>query len=420
MTLRAATFALLCVAPVAQAIDADDAALQLADQPQAPSAAPEQRDWRAYAEFAVGLAQPRAAAGVPDSARLSLDVVLDTALAPGWRLVLSDRLDGWAWSGQADRAVNTLREAYLGWQPDAQTAIDLGRVNVRYGAGLGYNPTDFFKVGALRSVTSADPQALRENRQGSVLLRGQRLWDGGALTAIGSPELGGEPSDDGISLNLGATNPADRWLLVASHRFSEWIDPQWLLYGEPGSVLAGMNWSVLLSDAMVGYVEFAGGRQPSLLARSQGRDDAAFRAAWVAGATWTTAFKLSVTVEYQRDNAAADADQWKALQNGVRQGEAADYARYRQLVGTRQALATRESTMLYASWQDAGVAGLDLSGYWRRDLVDASWQAWLQARWRTSVADLTAQWLYNHGEALSNYGAAPARQRWQLALTHYF
>lgn len=414
----------LLLAPAAHAIEPDAAALQLADLPDAPAAAVPTRDWRAHAELAAGIARPRDGAQAPDSARLSLDAVLDTTLAPGWRLVLSDRLDGWAWQGRADRAINTLREAYVGWQPDASTVVDLGRVNVRYGAGLGYNPTDFFKAGALRSVTSAAPQALRENRQGSVMLRGQRLWQGGALTALWSPELADSPSDDGFDLDLGATNPADRWLLVASQRVNDWFDPQWLLYGEPGSVQAGVNWSVLLSDALVGYVEWAGGKQPSLLARSRGEDDSAFRAAYTVGATWTTSFKLSVSAEYQRDNSAVDADEWKALQNDVRlgtqRGSADDYARYRQLAGTRQALTTREGLMLYASWQDAGVAGLDLAGYWRRDLVDASWQSWLQARWRGRWADLTAQWLYNHGTALSNYGAAPATQRWQLALTHYF
>ncbi|GAA5783862.1 hypothetical protein [Chitiniphilus shinanonensis] len=408
---------LAALAPLAVAAPQDDdAALQLADD--APTVATAQRDWAAFAELALGDSQARSGDDPSGDARLSLDARLDRALAPGWRLVLADRLD-MRWLGGLDeqRSVNTLKEAYLGWQPAPEWLLDLGRINTRYGAGTGFNPTDFFKVGALRSVSSVEPSSLRENRLGVVMGRGQWLWRGGSLTAIYAPKLDNAPSDDPFSLDLGASNPRDRGLLVLGHAFSDAFNPQLLLYREAGEDLqAGLNWSALLGDATVAYLEWAGGRAPSLAGRAAGEDDRAFRAAFVTGVTWTAPSKLSLTLEYQRDNAAADAAQWKALQNGRPDA----YWRYRALAGQRQALTTRESAMLYARWQDALVQRLDFSGFVRHDLVDASNATWLEARWRGEQADLALQWQYSAGDALSNHGGLPLRQRWQALVAHYF
>ncbi|TJZ78860.1 hypothetical protein [Chitiniphilus eburneus] len=409
------TLALL--APLSAAVAQDDAAaLQLADD--APNIVATPRDWAAFVELALADTQARSGDDPPGDARLSLDARLDRALAPGWRLVLADRFDArWIGDIDAQRSVNTLKEAYLGWQPGPDWALDLGRINTRYGAGTGFNPTDFFKVGALRSVSSVDPGSLRENRLGVVMTRGQWLWQGGSLTAMYAPKLDNAPSDDPFSLDLGASNPRDRWLLVAGHAFTEVFNPQWLLYHEAGqSPQLGLNWSVLLGDATVAYVEWAGGRTPSLAGRAAGVDDTAFRAALATGVTWTAPNKLSLTLEYQRDNAAADAAQWKALQNGPLD----DYWRYRALAGGRQALTTRESAMVYARWPDAFVQRLDLSGFVRHDLIDQSNAAWLETRWRGDATDLALQWQYSEGDALSNHGGLPLRQRWQVLVAHYF
>ena len=57
--------------------------------------------------------------------------------------------------------MNSLREAYLSWQPASGASIlEAGRINLRYGPGYGYYPTDFFRDGSLRTSTTADPLAL--------------------------------------------------------------------------------------------------------------------------------------------------------------------------------------------------------------------------------------------------------------------
>ncbi len=121
-------------------------------------------------------------------------IELDKSLAPGWRGVLANRLDlDWpAQRGTAHR-INTLKEAYVGWQPTDAQALDLGRINARFGVATGYNPTDYFRTNSLRSLVSVDPNSLKKNRQGAFMLRGPTLWADGALTAVLSPRLARQP-----------------------------------------------------------------------------------------------------------------------------------------------------------------------------------------------------------------------------------
>ena len=126
--------------------------------------------------------------------RLSFDFQLDKKLGQNWSVVLSDQLDlRWQHLFEEKTTTNTLKEAYLSWQPQPEWAFDLGRINVRNGVAFGYNPTDYFRSGANRSIVAIDPTSLKKNRQGSVLLRGQTLWNGGSLTALMSPRMDDTP-----------------------------------------------------------------------------------------------------------------------------------------------------------------------------------------------------------------------------------
>jgi hypothetical protein len=64
--------------------------------------------------------------------------------------------------------------------------LEVGRINVRNGVALGFNPTDFFKTGSLVDQASLDPTVVRLNRLGTVMTRFQasgghssldRLWE---------------------------------------------------------------------------------------------------------------------------------------------------------------------------------------------------------------------------------------------------
>jgi opacity protein-like surface antigen len=412
---------LLAAAPLFAAAQAssqpeDAQALELADQPVQVSQAA--RPWRLYVEG--GLAR-HTLRGAPsdDVLRATLDLRVDTRPLPGLRAVLSDRLD--LVRHEADpqeRNVNALREAYVSWQARPDVLLDLGRVNVRYGAAWGYNPTDFFRGGALRSVVSPDPPSLRENRQGTVVVQAQKLWSESALSAAYSPELDTTPSDDAYSLDLGSTNFRDRWLLVASHKFSDRLNPQLLLHGGAGmKPQIGLNVSSLLNEATVGYAEIAVGKGRSLAAQALALDDAEQTQRRAAvGFTYTTSFDLSLTAEAEYSTAAPSESEWRVLRAGM-QGE---HLRVLQVAQREQELPVRHAAFFYATWKNALVRRLDISAFVRHEPVTRSREQWLEARYRLDHADVALQWLQHSGNAESVFGSLPQKRMVEAVVRVYF
>ena len=408
----------LATAPARAAdADADAAALSLADQ--TTSTAEQSGDWRVYLETAAREARRQGAGLALHGARLSLDARFDKTFAPGWRAVFADRLDMNRMDGASgNREINTLKEAYVSWQARPDRIADLGRINVRNGVAFGYNPTDYFRAGALRSVVSLDPASLRENRLGSGMLRGQTLWEGGSLTALYSPKLADQPSDNAYSADFGASNPRARWLLAYSDKLSAGLSPQWLLSGGAGqSPQLGLNVTALPNDATVAYFEWSGGRSASLAAQALMRpDDAAFRSRLSSGLTYTTTGNVSLSAEYEYNGAALDDAGWNAL----RRGSPLAYGVYRGFAGNLQDPATRHSVFLHASWQDALIKQLDLTAMVRYTVADHSRLQWLEARYHWSRVDVALQTQLNTGPPGSTYGAASERRSWQALLRYYF
>lgn len=394
--------------------DAD--ALSLADQ--APAVPQPARDWRVFIEAAGLRNQPRGSAPAVDALRTSADLLYDAKPAPGLRTVLSDRLD-LTHSGTNPRQtnVNTLREAYLSWQVNPDEIVDAGRVNLRFGSAMGYNPTDFFKAGALRSIVSPAPASLRENRLGSVVLQGQKLWNDGSLAAVYSPALAHHPSDAAFSLDLGSTNARQRWLLAASHQFSEGFNPQALLYGGAGTpTQAGLNLSTLVNDATVAYGEFAAGRGLSLGAQALGLPEGErWQRRGAVGFTVTTSFNLSITAEAEFNCAAPTRAQWAAWRavspfSGLR------------LLGTAQELQdlpARQAWFFYATWQDMLVKHLDLSAFARTERTTHSRSEWLELSYHWDRVDAAVQWQLNEGSPGSIYGMVPQQRGVQALLRVY-
>lgn len=413
---RILAFGCALLAGGAFAQDPDDAALLLADQVQ-----PEvQRssDWHVFVEAAAGPAKLRDGSTI-DLQRLSLDVQFDKIFAPGWRAVFADRLDmNWRSEPVRQNGINTLKEAYLSWQAKEDQLFDFGRINARLGVAMGYNPTDYFRSGANRSIVSADPTSLKKNRLGSVMLRSQSLWAGGSLAAAVSPKLASQSNPTALNPDLGATNNRHRWLLAASHRFSEGFSPQILVFGEERrSTQIGLNLSTLVSDATVAYVEWSGGRSPSLLSQAMNReDDLAFRNRLATGLTYTTSNKLSLTAEYQYNGAGLRDAQWEALPRTA----PATYGLYRGFAQTMQDMPTRQALFFYGSWQDAMIHHLDLNAMLRYNLADHSRLTWLEARYHWDRAEVALQWQVNSGDAVSEFGAASQRRTVQALVRVFF
>ena len=357
--------------------------------------------------------------GSIDAQRLSIDARSNLALASQWRAILADRLD-LLWPGRFDEAqqINTLKEAYLSWQPRANLLLDLGRINVRQGVGYGYNPTDFFRADAIRAIESIDPDSLRQNRLGTVMLRSEQLWDSGALTEVYAPKLAEHASAAPFDPDVGATNAQNRWLISLSQRLIGSWSPQWLLEGtDSGAPQLGWNTTAALGDATVAYLELASGESPSLWRQAlglPGEDSVHTRAAM--GFTYSAANKLTVTLEYEYDGAALSASAWSA----ARHANLAAYGRYREFVAAQQELPTQHSAFGYLTWQDAFIRHLDLAAFLRLDLVDHSSLPYAEARYHWTHLDAAVRWQRYSGDASSDYGAAPTRQSAQLLLDYYF
>ena len=415
--MRALVLSMLLADGIALAQTPDADALLLADQ--TPAQTVHASDWHAFAESALSQITQRAGSTSLQGRRLSFELSYDGVVAPGWRAVLADRFDqSWQGSLENESGINTLKEAYLSWQVQPDRIIDAGRINTRYGVATGYNPTDFFRGGAIRSVVSADPDSLRRNRLGSVMLRGQALWAGGGLTALFSPRLAAAPSDAPFSADLGATNNRNRWLLSGSQQLGTGFSPQWSLYGEQhASPQLGLNLTALANDATVVYLEWSAGRSRSLLSQAANMvDDSAFRSRLATGLTFTTASKLTWTLEYEYNGAGLDHAGWDALRHGALPA----YQRYRRFAGNLQDLPTRQAVFVRANWQDAVIDRLDLSALARVNVADRSRMTWLEARYHWDRADLALQWQLNAGTTTSEFGALPQRRMVQAVLTYFF
>src|SRR4029078_9218461 len=106
-------------------------------------------------------------------------------------------------------------------------------------------------------------------------------------------------SDDGLSIDAGATNNRDRALLTFSTRVTERISTQVLVYKEsdlPAQV--GASATALLADSVVAYAEGSRGREPDLLNRSVALDaPRETRNRFVGGLTFTPIPRLSISGE---------------------------------------------------------------------------------------------------------------------------
>lgn len=405
--------ALISVAP-AWGVDAELDALSLES---APEAAPQaSRNTKLFMEGAIGDASQRYQTNSRDIWRASFDFSYSARLTQGLRGVFSDRLDHiYPTDAGADATVNSLREAYLSWQPEGGSSIvELGRINLRYGPSYGYNPTDFFRDGSLRTLTTANPFALRENRLGTVMLRGQRLWSGGSLSVAYSPKMAELPSSDGWNLDLGSTNNRDRTLIALNAQFSQTVSSQLLAYKASGlSPALGASLTALLSDAAVAHVEWSRGTEPNLLSRALVTPSAAVtRNRFAGGLTYTTLGKLSITGEYQYNGFAIHQSDWENL--------GANQVTYLMQAQRLQELAPRQAYLVYVTQKSLGHKDVDLTAFLRMNADDHSRLGWVELRRHWANFDVALQLQQHMGDAASEYGILPDRRVVQVLGTYFF
>ncbi|WP_168793132.1 hypothetical protein [Paraburkholderia aromaticivorans] len=410
------------VPPFPAAVDGDvAAALNLADtsQPADGTLKAEPHSWRASIEEAVRASAYRHAESSLEN-QLALDFQLHKTVVPDVNLNLSaryDRFDPLSASAPAAYGETTLREAYAAWNVTPVLGFDLGAVNERVGAAVGYNPTDYFRAGAVNPDLSPDPESRRVNRLGTVAVRAQQVWDSGSAQLMFSPRLTSqrEPGSASATSKLQRTNGVNRWLFVGSQKVSASVQPQLLLYGEEhGSPQVGLNLSVSPADPLVAYAEWTGGRRPSLIGRANDVNDTAFRTSYAVGATWTLPTDLSLTAELQGNAAGATPAQWRTSQ----QTDVRGWANALSTGVASQDLPTRYGGFVMARWRDVGIRRLDLNAFAQFDQGGGQ-QQWIELRRRYDRFDVALQLQRQSGPSWNRYGAQPETRSVQVVSVFY-
>lgn len=421
--------------------------------PAAPAPPPQ---GRFYVEDAAtawslrgGLVVPQPSTSTDWQNRTSLDGRYEWHLDPSLSATFSDRFNLLEESDfdfpSHHTFRNDFREAYASWEPVAQTYLELGRFNLKNGAALGYNPTDFFKTRTLVDQASLDPSVLREDRLGTAMVRTQHIWDGGSVSLSFAPKLVSpapiavtvEPS---IDPGFNRTNAADRLLFTGNVDLPADISPEFLFYHEGSQTRFGADISRSVSDAIVAYAEWAGGRQLDVtdaaldFGKATGtlpfyvptENNVAFRNDVAVGASWTSEEKITVNLEYHYHQAGFSGDQWRNWfatgAANVRDPLVTGALWYvRAYAADQQTPMTQHEVFLRADWTDAFITNLELTGFSFVDLYDGSTLSQVSASYflsdRWTVAALASASL---GSPRSERGSMPQAESVILQLVRYF
>jgi hypothetical protein len=379
--------------------------------------------------------------------RTSLDAVVEWRASTSIKLVTSNRADlieqqGVAlWSGQTVH--DELREAYASWQPIERTYLELGRINVRDGVALGFNPTDFLRPRTLVGQASLDPSVLSRNRLGTLMVRAESIWEGGSASALFAPKLFAPPaittSAIGIDPRFDATNAANRGLATVSWNVGS-ISVLSLVYLEHHHSKLGLALTRPIGQRVVAYAEWAGGYEQNLIARALelGRQTAtipedapppvptdsslALRNDLAAGTSWTLGTALTLNFEYhlhQGGLSRGDWHRWFAAA-GSTPALAPELWYIRGYAADQLEPATRHELFVRMSWPKAILDHLELAAFAFVNLGDGSTLVQVTASYYASDAWTVGLALSgNAGPTQSERGSLPQLFSGIVDLTRY-
>lgn len=362
---------------------------------------------------------PGAASGPEQALRAVLDFRREWRLGKQTRLTLSDRLEGLQDDRGHGTVRNALREAYVSVGLDDAWFVDLGRINVRSGVGLGFNPSDWLREGASLPQTTQNPASQRENRLGTVMLKVQTVQGWGAAHLALVPQLADrldEVSPYGLDWGRSNADPALHLRLAPqlSERFSldllayarEGRHPQW-----------GLNSTAVLGEAWIAHLEWASGRRESLVGPALARESSMHHRV-AAGLSWTTSMGAVLAIERQLATDALSGDDWNTWRLSTDPATARRLGQLRAERSAVQAPLVRDAWFVRVALN--GVLrdpDLDLSAFVRLNphdhsslwQVDGSWHASARVSVHASVGGFA-------GAARSEFGANPLRSYAALRL----
>lgn len=337
-----------------------------------------------------------------------------------------------------------LREAALQWRVDESNIVELGRVNLRQGAALGFNPTDYFKSRATVDNSTRDPQVQRVNRLGTVVVSAQHVGRDGSLSIALSPRLSRPASliqsEPQVRLRLGDTNNETRLLIKGQFRLTDSINPELLAFKDSAGWRLGANVTQAVGRQTILFAEYSSGRGKPVLQRAlEGGialgdlpdsvlgamappSEKRWQNSLATGWTWTSANRLSITVEFDYNQAGLSRADWQWwFATGAASTGGAQLAWYlRSYAGAQQDPLFQRNLFLRAQWDQIGHPDLYLNAFVNRDLDDNSSLAQASLEYRVSQAvRLRAMVLLTTGRSDSQYGSDPARRTVLLSYSRY-
>ena len=386
--------------------------------------------------------------------RVFVDVRREWRVGRRLTLAFSDRVNVRAEHDLAfptqQNVINDWREGFISWQVSGTTYVDAGRINLKNGAALGFNPTDFFKTRAVVEPLSSDPAVLREDRLGTLMLRAQRIWTVGALTVAFAPPVSqmtpiySNTNLPSVGPSFDRTNAHARLLVKTSVNAAADFSPELLVYHENGRTRFGLNVTRGLGQHVVAYAEWAGGAEAGVIddALTFGRDTgvfpvggpsvlpddsaAPFQEDLSVGGSFSPRPKVTVNVEYHFHQAGFDKRDWEqwfaAGERTTSTSLAAGQLWFiRSYALDRQDPLTRHSLFGRVDWVDAFVRHLELTGFVNMDVYDRSSLVQIAAdyfasnKWTVGV-----QASLNAGGPGSDFGSVPRRGGLLVKLARYF
>ncbi len=381
--------------------------------------------------------------------RTSLDARWQWDLGHDVAVTFSDRIDLYARDGlefgQGRTAANNLREVYVTWEAAPRLYLEAGRINVRNGVALGFNPTDFLRAGTAVDLATADPSALRENRLGTVMLRTQFIAEWGAVSLAYAPKLYdptriGQGASAPLDPHIDRTNAAERFLATLHADIGD-MAPELLLFRQGDRTRIGANLTAPIGQQIVAYGEWSGGDAQRLAAESiaygirtgvlpagvpilpNASLASGFRQDLALGFSWTGESKVTVNLEYLFHEAGFTRNDWRRwyavgraspLLAGLMWYERA-YAADQQVPVARQQIFVR------ATWPDAIARDIDLTALSFVSLDDGSGFAQVSANWNIdrqwSAAAILAS---SFGPPRSAYGSLKAAASATVQVIRYF
>ncbi|HTY68697.1 MAG TPA: hypothetical protein VMH36_18740 [Alphaproteobacteria bacterium] len=386
--------------------------------------------------------------------RLFLDARKQWALGDRANVTFSDRFnlraqDNIDFPGH-ENTINDFREGYVSWEALDRTYLDAGRINLKSGVAVGFNPTDFFRTRAVVDPLSVDPTVLREDRLGTLMGLGERIWQGGTLTVAAAPKV---DNPTPVYRNTGLrsfdpsfdrTNAHDRFLVKTSADVAPDFAPELLVYHEVNRTSVGANLTESIGQKTVAYVEWAGGNRASLIddALRYGRrtgtlpanapsalpEDSSvhFQNQLSVGASYTTESKITFNLEYHFNQAGfsrRDWDNWFRIGGapGAASSVPAQLWYVRSYAAEQQDPLTEHSLFLRADWVDAFIPRLELTGFINMDLYDGSSLVQVTADYYLSNAwTVGGLMIADVGGKRSDFGSLPQSTSVLLKLARYF